>query len=65
MSAECRKCYRDLDADFKCAACECEAKVENLKMVCRRLANAKTIEQRDKIAKQCQHLFAGNILRTK
>ena len=28
MSAECRKCGRDLDGDFKCGTCECEAKLE-------------------------------------
>lgn len=36
---------------------------ENLKMVCRRLAAAKTLESRDRIAKQCYHLFEGSILR--
>lgn len=37
--------------------------VENLKMVCRLLSNAKTLKSRDRIAKQCQHLFEGSILR--
>ncbi len=35
----------------------------DLQMVCRRLSAAKTIEARDKIVKQCLHLFGGSILR--
>lgn len=37
--------------------------IENLKMVCRRLSNAKSIESRDRIAEQCKHLFVGSPLR--
>ena len=40
-----------------------DSEIENLKMVCRRLAAAKSIETRDKIAAQCMTLFAGEILR--
>ena len=36
---------------------------QNLKMVCRRLAAAKTLATRDRIAKQCAKLFAGSPLR--
>lgn len=36
---------------------------DDLRMVCRRLAAAKSLETRDKIAKQCHHLFYGNPLR--
>ena len=42
---------------------ELELEVENLKMVCRRLANAKTIEVRDYRAKRCAHLFIGSPLK--
>lgn len=38
--------------------------IDNLEMVCRRLAAAKKIESRDRIAKQCHHLFAGSPLRS-
>lgn len=37
--------------------------IQNLKMVCRRLAAAKTLEIRDRIAKRCVSLFRGSILR--
>lgn len=37
--------------------------LENLKMVCRRLSAAKTIESRDKIKDQCLDLFRGSVLR--
>lgn len=40
-----------------------QKEIENLKMVCRRLAAAKTIESRDSIAKQCHSLFEGSLLR--
>lgn len=31
MSAECRKCSRDLDGDFKCAACDCAQALTSLR----------------------------------
>ena len=39
------------------------AENENLKMVCRRLAAAKSLEIRDRIARQCHYLFMGSALR--
>lgn len=44
---------------------EAKEVIENLKMVCRRLSAAKSIESRDKIAKQCIDLFRGSVLRDK
>jgi hypothetical protein len=38
-------------------------KIADLQMVCRRLAAAKSLETRDRVAEQCHHLFAGNPLR--
>lgn len=32
MSAECRKCGRDLDGDFKCGSCSCEKKLSDLEV---------------------------------
>ncbi len=40
-----------------------EAELAELKMVCRRLSAASSIEVRDKIAIQCAELFRGSILR--
>lgn len=40
-----------------------ERQIEDLKMVCRRMAAAKKLSTKDKIAEQCYHLFAGSILR--
>lgn len=37
--------------------------VEDLKMICRRLAAAKTIEKRDAVVALCLHLFKGQITR--
>lgn len=42
---------------------ELKLEIENLKMVCRRLAAAKTIESKDRIAAQCFELFKGSPLR--
>lgn len=30
MSAECRKCGRDLDGDFKCGSCDCAKKLSDV-----------------------------------
>lgn len=54
-----RRLNRVLSAKYETAV----AANEDLKMVCRRLAAARSLETRDKIAKQCHHLFKGNILR--
>lgn len=40
-----------------------EKENQNLKMVCRRLAAAKSLTVRDRIAKQCHKLFAGKVTR--
>lgn len=40
-----------------------EEQIANLKMVCRRLAVAKTLEARDRIAEKCAHLFKGSVTR--
>lgn len=40
MSAECRKCGRDLDGDFKCGTCSCEIRYELLKAQADKLAEA-------------------------
>ena len=37
--------------------------IEELKMICRRLSATKTLKTKDKIAKQCCHLFKGSPLR--
>ncbi len=42
---------------------QAEEDIENLKMICRRLAFAKTLESRNNVAKQCHELFKGSILR--
>lgn len=42
---------------------ELELVIANLKMTCRRLSAAKSIESRDKISKQCLNIFNGNITR--
>lgn len=54
-----KSAYSVAQADLKVA----QDQVENLKMVCRRLVAAKTLETRDRIAKQCHHLFEGSITR--
>lgn len=43
---------------------ELELEVENLKMVCRRLTVAKTLEMRDKVADLCKNLYRGEITRS-
>lgn len=56
--------------EVDCLTIEMNGKVEDLnqqvndlKMVCRRLSSAKTLESRDRIAKQCHNLFKGSALR--
>lgn len=51
--------------DLVVCAGDAQKQIDDLKMVCRRLSAAKTLVSRDKIAKQCHGLFAGNILRSR
>jgi hypothetical protein len=40
-----------------------EQQIENLRMACRRISAAKTLESRDRIAAQCYGLFSGSPIR--